>query len=316
MPYQYQKIFTAPPTAVTTATRSRRDRRDGAVYVWNEDLELAVNIAIATERPLLVRGASGTGKSSLAASLAVAKKWRYYEEVVSSNTEARHFLWHFETLQRFSDAQAHSIRPSLHYVEPGVLWWAFDPESARRRAADSSLVAPLADPNRFPEHDDSRAVVLIDEIDKADPDVPNNLLVPLGSLEFTVTDANDAIVKAITPPVVVITTNDERELPNAFTRRCVVVRLEPPNRGTLLRIAEAHFGSDSSGLYERMADALDAIAVVKKAQGLPTPSTAEYLDAIATCRDLGVSPGEHPTWRAVERAVLLKPSMQDETRGA
>src|SRR5216110_1370233 len=103
MSYDYERIFQAPSAAQSAGERSRRDRRDGAVYVWNPDLELAVNIALATERPLLVRGPSGIGKSSLAASLAVAKGWRYYEEVVSSTTEARHFLWKYETLQRLSD---------------------------------------------------------------------------------------------------------------------------------------------------------------------------------------------------------------------
>jgi MoxR-like ATPase len=261
-----------------------------------------------------VRGPSGTGKSSLAASLAVAKGWRYYEEVVSSTTEARNFLWKFETLQRLSDAQAQSVRPAVHYVEPGVLWWAFDPESASRRGIPAGEVPPLRDPNRFPEHAGERAVVLIDEIDKADPDVPNNLLVPLGSLEFTVTDAYNARVKASVPPVVVITTNDERELPGAFTRRCVVIKLEAPETPVLLRIAEAHYGTDPAGLYAAVAEKLQAVAAAKKKSGLPPPSTAEFLDAIGTCRDLNVTPGDHPTWQAIERAVFLKPAVQDEPR--
>lgn len=315
MAYEYDKLFTAPqPPATIAGERSRRDRRDGAVYVWNSDLELAVNIALATERPLLVRGPSGTGKSSLAASLAVAKGWRYYEEVVSSTTEARHFLWKFETLQRLSDAQAQSVKPPVHYVEPGVLWWAFDPTSAQRRGVAEGEVPELSDPNRFPDHKDARAVVLIDEIDKADPDVPNNLLVPLGSLEFTVTDARNATVKAAVPPVVIITTNDERELPSAFTRRCVVIKLEPPTPAALQRIAEAHFGPDPEGLYGKVAKAMEAVAVARKARALPPPSTAEFLDAIGTCRDLNVTPGDHDTWQAIERAVFLKPALQDEPR--
>ncbi|HYK05881.1 MAG TPA: MoxR family ATPase [Thermoanaerobaculia bacterium] len=314
MTYNYDRsMFEAPPPPTTLVERSRRDRRDGAVYVWNPDLELAVNIALATERPLLVRGPSGTGKSSLAASLARAKRWRYYEEVVSSTTEARHFLWKFETLKRLSDSQAGGAKTPVHYVEPGVLWWAFDPDSARRRGMDAGALPTLDDPNRFPAGPDARAVVLIDEIDKADPDVPNNLLVPLGSLEFKVTDADDAVVKSSMPPVVVITTNDERELPGAFLRRCVVIKLDPPGREALLGIAAAHFGADADGLYGKVADAMDAVAAAKKARALPPPSTAEFLDAIGTCRDLNVTPGDHPTWTAIERAVFSKPSMQDET---
>jgi len=315
MTYDYDRsMFTAPPPPSMQVDRSRRDRRDGTIYVWTPDLELVVNIALATERPLLVRGPSGTGKSSLAASLARAQGWRYYEEVVSSTTEAQHFLWKFETLKRLSEAQAGGVKDPIHYVEPGALWWAFDPESARCRGVNGFRL--LRDPNRFPQNAGARAVVLIDEIDKADPDVPNNLLVPLGSLEFTVTDASDAIVKASVPPVVVITTNDERELPGAFLRRCVVIKLDPPDRATLQRIAEAHFGSDTDGLYDKVADAMDAIAVAKKARALPLPSTAEFLDAIAACRDLNVTPGTHPTWQAIERAVFFKPGMQDEPRNA
>jgi len=317
MIYDYDRsMFTAPPPVFAQTDRSRRDHRDGAVYVWNPDLELAVNIALATGRPLLVRGPSGTGKSSLAASLARAQGWRYYEEVVSSTTEARHFLWKFETLKRLSDAHAGGAKEPIHYVEPGALWWAFDAKSARRRGVNQQDLPMLDDPNRFPASGGARAVVLIDEIDKADPDVPNNLLVPLGSLEFNVTDAQNAIVKASVPPVVVITTNDERELPGAFLRRCVVIKLDPPSRETLLGIAEAHFGRDTNRLYEKVADAMDAVATAKKARALPLPSTAEFLDAIATCRDLNVTPGAHPTWEAIERAVFYKPGVQDEPRNA
>jgi MoxR-like ATPase len=315
MTYFYDRsMFEAPPPEAMPPGRSRHDRRDGTGYIWNADLELAVNIALATERPLLVRGPSGTGKSSLAASLARAKGWRYYEEIVSSTTEARHLMWKFETLERLSDSQAGGAKPPVHYVEPGVLWWAFDPKSAQRRGMAAGALPEIEDPNRFKENAGERAVVLIDEIDKADPDVPNNLLVPLGSLEFNVTDAENAAVKATVPPVVVITTNDERELPGAFLRRCVVIKLEAPDRAALLRIAEAHFGTDANDLFEKVADAMDGVAASKKARALPPPSTAEFLDVIGTCRDLKVTPGDHPTWQAIERAVFYKPGIQDEPR--
>jgi MoxR-like ATPase len=311
MAYQFKRIFKRPaPKAPRRDDDSRRDRRDGAIYVWNDDLELAVNVALATERPLLVRGPSGVGKSSLAASIAVTQGWRYYEEVISSATEARHLLWRIDVLKRLSDAQAREAKPPIHYIEPGVLWWAFASESAMRRGATEGNVDLLRDPSRFPGKADQRAVVLLDEIDKADPEVPNNLLVPLGSLEFTVTDASNLTVKALTPPLVVVTTNDERELPNAFTRRCVVVKLDHPDRPLLLKIAEAHFGADD-GLYGRVADAMASIAAAKQTVGAARPSTAEYLDAIATCRDLKIDPTEHTTWKAVERAVFLKPTAHD-----
>jgi len=198
------------------------DRRDGLVYVMSAEVELAVRVALATGRPLLLRGDPGSGKSSLAAFVARQREWRYYEHVVTSRTQARDLLWTFDSVRRLADAEARRDINDFNYVQPGVLWWAFARNSARCRGApaENAVSEPpeqSAETNaeRSPDH----AVVLIDEIDKADPDMPNGLLVPLGSSEFVVTDINTPV--RTQPPrgdldpresrhLVVITINEER----------------------------------------------------------------------------------------------------------
>ena len=312
----YKRIFKAPARVEWSPRESGGDRRDGR-YVWNEELELAVNVALASKRPLLVRGPSGSGKSSMAAGVAVAQGWRYYEEVVSSRTEAQHFLWRFDALRRLSDAQAQAkkdVSETAQYVEPGVLWWAFQPESAARRGVGRGVVPAAQDPNRNADAmPDAPAVVLIDEIDKADPDVPNNLLVPIGSREFTVTDAHNAKINAESTPLLIITTNDERELPGAFTRRCVVVTLERPDARRLRQIAETHYGPAHDLLYEAVAAELDEVAKIKHQKKLAPPSTAEYLDAIGACLELRVVPGASREWQLLRSAVFEKPLAHDDS---
>src|SRR5258708_3113904 len=130
----YNKIFDPPliqsldkDSSATETSLSFGDRRERRVYVYTEEIILAVNVAIATTRPLLVRGPSGSGKSSLAHNIADHLRWRYYDEVISSRTQARDLLWSFDALRRLRDAQAKVLRKGLEtYVEPGVLWWAFN----------------------------------------------------------------------------------------------------------------------------------------------------------------------------------------------
>ena len=288
----------------TSSTHQAADLRDGSIYVYSERIILAVNVALATHRPLLIRGPSGSGKSSLAASVAQHMGWRYYEEVISSRTQARDLLWQFDSLRRLSDTQANrTLQEDAYYIEPGVLWWAFDPTSAERRGGSEELrhTRPALDPS---PRGAAPAVVLLDEIDKADPDVPNDLLVPLGSLEFDVTDANQKVHQQHNL-LLIITTNDERQLPSALLRRCVILELPNPDKDRLVAIARAHFGPSHHDLYNAIADQVLEQEHTKRKTSSSLPSTAEFLDTIRACLDLGVDPN-HEIWQELSMTTLWK----------
>jgi MoxR-like ATPase len=304
------------------------DRRDGSVYVWDDDIALALKVAIITGRPLLLTGDPGAGKSSLAAYVARNLGWRYYEHVVTARTEATDVLWTFDAVRKLADASrpqsSGSTLSDEDYVEPGVLWWALDPASARTRGADHPPKRAVTEPNA--ELNASRsvrqAVVLLDEIDKADPDVPNALLVPLGSMQFEVAETQRIITLAgtgdndVTPArgriLLVITTNQERDLPTAFVRRCVVHRLPSPQAPTLVRIAAAHqrtggreLSSPERQLCTAVADRLVALRENAANSDRWVPGTAEYLDAVRACLRLEVTVGS-PVWSMIERLTLAK----------
>jgi MoxR-like ATPase len=281
------------------------DRRDGAVYVYyDERVPLAVNVALATGRPLLLLGRSGTGKSSLARNVALCLGFRYYETVVTSRTHARDLLWGVDLLRRLHMAQiAESELGSdmTPFVEPGVLWWAFDPASAAQQA---KIVAgkQVLDPTLEPVGE--RAVVLIDEIDKAEPDVPNNLLIPLGSLQFQVEETGVEVkARRETAPLVLITSNGERELPPAFLRRCIQLELQPPDTERLKKIAIKHFPDFDQSAIDKIADELDrARTEERRKDPIGTP---EFLDTVRACRDMGIRPGTD-AWKALVPITVLK----------
>ena len=304
------------------------DQRDGAVYVLNDDIVLALKVAVITGRPLLLMGDPGVGKSSLAAYVARNLQWRYYEHVVTARTEATDILWTFDAVRKLADAsRPHLGATQLHdedYVEPGVLWWALDPASARNRGAGHPPQRPVTEPNR--DLNESRsarhAVVLLDEIDKADPDVPNALLVPLGSMQFEVAETQQVIRLSGTQDdaaaaaargriLLVITTNQERDLPPAFVRRCVVHRIPAPDDKMLVKIAEAHAGGgpsltpDDRELCQAVASRVVALRNEAEGSDRWSPGTAEYLDAVRACLELDPDiPG--PDWDRIERLTLAK----------
>jgi len=304
----YRPLFD-PHASLSPFDPARADRRgdrspDAAEqtdrYEYDDDIELAVNVALAAGRPLLVRGRPGTGKSSLARSVARHLGWRYYEATVSSRTTARDLLWTFDTVARLADAQAgpDGLRERSAYVSPGPLWWAFDRELAARRGippddwaqACEQGVRAVADPS--PGGDPLRAVVLVDEIDKADPDVPNDLLVPLGSFRFTADES--VAVKAATVPLVILTTNDERDLPRAFLRRCVVLSLRDPDPERLRRIVRRHFPDVADVVLKPLLTEYGEATGRRRTDGLPPPSVAELLDAVAAVTGLDSGPSQWP----------------------
>ncbi len=302
------------------STAEAGDRRDGRVYRWTDRVVFAVNVAIAAGRPILLRGPAGCGKSSLAPFVARWMGRRYLEATVRNDTRARDLMWEFDALERLHDAQlgeAAERSPSVreHYVRPRALWWAFDRKSARKRGAPArdAGVAAAIDPALGPKVDE--AVVLLDEIDKADPDVPNSLLESLGNLSFRVEETGFAVA-AKAAPILFVTTNDERRLPNAFLRRCVILTLEPPGEDELVRIAWSHHGESApdfepaeehadTKLFRAVARKVNDLREEAEREGGRPPSTAEYLDALRACRELGLTPDDS-RWRWVEEVSLRK----------
>jgi MoxR-like ATPase len=304
------------------------DQRDGAVYVYNYEVRFAVRVALAASRPLLIRGEPGSGKSTLASSIARVLKWRYYDVVITSRTQARDLQYSYDAVRRLGDAEAATFerkkatQVGLHrYIEPGEMWWALEPSSAARRGLPDVLRLEFrgaTDPGRHLQSDipnNARAVVLLDEIDKADPDVPNDLLVLLGSLRFQVREIQRTIEgNRQQPPLIVITTNEERDLPPAFQRRCIEVTLALPKEETafvdhMVKVASAHFGPrDGDQLYPELARRTFALRKAQQVRGLRQVSAAEYLDAVRSCLQLRVFPsadGEGDSlWRFIRAAVL------------
>jgi MoxR-like ATPase len=308
-------------------TASFGERGNGQVYVWDEKTVFAVQVAQTTHRPLLLRGPAGSGKSSLAPFVANVLQVPFYSFTVNARSQARDMMWKFDALGRLNDANVANSDPearkrvgNLHnYLRPGQLWWAFNRDTAELRGAKSAqeLDVELAeDPSGVTSGDG--AVVLIDEIDKADPDVPNNLLEALGSRQFTI-EETDTKVADKHNPLVMITTNEERELPRAFLRRCIVLHLAAKTTSELSTIAQQHFGNGHAALYEKIAGVLDELRTEADKGGTRPPSTAEYLDAIDASIKLAVDPPDDTTvpekWdHLIEVALRKRRESKDEQR--
>ncbi len=317
--------FDPPATPVTRATPrgakskpvSRRTSDEGApVYLHTDRIVLAVNVALAAKRPLLISGPPGSGKSTLARYVAWVKNWRYLKQVVTSRTAAEDLLYRVDALQRLNDAQVkdRTLLPDFAYIDPGVLWWAFDRESAARRGGSAKEVAALGAlfpaPSRQPEAvDTDDVVVLLDEIDKAEPDVPNDLLEPLDRGSFAVRGLQSEITKR-GQVLLIITTNGERELPPAFYRRCVVLSLDeitgPGKISQLTRIAALHYGDTHAALHAEIAGWFVSAAEHAKRNARREPSTAEYLDTVWACAELAGTGAPAAVWKQVAELALWK----------
>lgn len=227
-------------------------RFDGtADYVATEDLKIAVNAAIALERPLLVKGEPGTGKSVLAREVAGALKAPLVEWHVKSTTKAHQGLYEYDAVARLRDSQLGDPRVSdiRNYIRKGKLWEAFD--------------------------SDVRPVLLIDEIDKADIEFPNDLLLELDRMEFYVYETGET-VKAPARPIILITSNNEKELPDAFLRRCFFHYIKFPDAEIMNRIVDVHFPKIKQRLVH---EALSLFYQLREVPGLKKkPSTSELLD--------------------------------------
>ena len=222
-------------------------------YVAGDDLKTAVNAAITLERPLLVKGEPGTGKTELARQIATALGLRMIEWTVKSTTRAREGLYEYDAVSRLRDSQLGDprVQDIANYIRKGRLWEAFEA--------------------------DEKVVLLIDEIDKADIEFPNDLLQELDRMEFHVEELGRQ-VKAVNRPIVIITSNNEKELPDAFLRRCFFHYISFPDAQTLKKIVAVHF----PGIKERLvSQALATFFEIREQQGLKKkPSTSEALDWI------------------------------------
>ena len=220
-------------------------------YVATEDLKVAVNAAIALERPLLIKGEPGTGKTVLAYEVAKALDAPLLTWHIKSTTKAQQGLYEYDAVTRLRDSQLgdERVKDVKNYIKHGKLWEAFD--------------AP------------ERPVLLIDEIDKADIEFPNDLLQELDRMEFFVYETNETI-KAKVRPVVIITSNNEKELPDAFLRRCFFHYIRFPEAETMNAIVDVHF----PGIKKKLvSEALRIFYDMRKVPGLKKkPSTSELLD--------------------------------------
>jgi MoxR-like ATPase len=220
-------------------------------YVATQDLEVAVNAAIVLERPLLVKGEPGTGKTVLAEEIAKSVKAPLLTWHIKSTTKAQQGLYEYDAVSRLRDSQLGDPRVSdiSNYIKRGKLWDAFTSEQ--------------------------RPVLLIDEIDKADIEFPNDLLLELDRMEFHVYETSET-VRAEKRPIVVITSNNEKELPDAFLRRCFFHYIRFPDHETMEKIVAVHFPGIKRRLVE---EALRIFFEVRDVPGLKKkPSTSELLD--------------------------------------
>jgi MoxR-like ATPase len=290
-----------PPVRETSGAAG--DRVDHPVYVYDERTVRAVNVAGVTGRPLLVEGPSGCGKTSLAEHIAYVMNWSFIPFTVTSRTQAGDLLYSIDQLKRLRDAQAREpVDDMTKYVKPGVLWKAFDDRDAESLKNTPDLPRDR-DPFDLPKRDNG-AVVLLDEIDKADPDVPNNLLLPLGSYKFRV-DELKIEVRASRIPLVILTSNGERKLPDAFLRRCVNLEVSRPDRAKLLSAGHAHFPRAGGGLLEKIADLL-----LRGTSERAVPSTAEYIDTVRASISMHIDP-DGPDWTWLTEITAWKPFRGD-----
>lgn len=222
-------------------------------YVATEDLMIAVNAAVALERPLLVKGEPGTGKTVLAHEIAAALDRPLIQWHVKSTTKAQQGLYEYDAVARLRDSQlgderVHDIK---NYIAQGKLWEAFSA--------------------------DVKPVLLIDEIDKADIEFPNDLLLELDRMEFHVYETRETIV-AKERPIVIITSNNEKELPDAFLRRCFFHYISFPDEDTMRQIVQVHHPDVQKRL---VSDAMNVFYGIREVPGLKKkPSTSELLDWI------------------------------------
>ena len=232
-------------------------------YVATADLQLAVNAAITLQRPLLIKGEPGTGKTMLAEEVAAALGMPLLQWHIKSTTKAQHGLYEYDAVSRLRDSQLgeEKVANIANYIIKGVLWQAFE--------------------------SDQQTVVLIDEIDKADIEFPNDLLRELDRMEFFCYETRE-LIQAKHRPIIIITSNNEKELPDALLRRCFFHYIAFPDRETMAQIVDVHFPNLQEQLIR---EALEVFFELRQINGLKKkPSTSELLDWLKLLSAEGVDP--------------------------
>jgi MoxR-like ATPase len=220
-------------------------------YVATDDLRMAVNAAVTLQRPLLIKGEPGTGKTMLAEEVALGLGKRLIQWHIKSTTKAQQGLYEYDAVSRLRDSQlgGDKVHNIANYIKRGKMWEAFD--------------------------SDEQVVLLIDEVDKADIEFPNDLLVELDRMEFFVYETGETI-KAKHRPIIIITSNNEKELPDAFLRRCFFHFINFPDRDTMREIIDVHYPDIAKSLVQ---EAMEVFFDVRSIPGLKKkPSTSELLD--------------------------------------
>ncbi|NHC62793.1 AAA family ATPase [Paenalcaligenes suwonensis] len=259
-------------------------------YIATDDLSMAVNAALALQRPLLIKGEPGTGKTHLAEEVAKSLGRPLLQWHIKSSTKAQQGLYEYDAVSRLRDSQLGDprVHDIAHYIVKGVLWQAFE--------------------------SDVPTVVLIDEIDKADIEFPNDLLRELDQMSFHVYETQQTVT-ARHRPLIIITSNNEKELPDAFLRRCFFHYIRFPDRETLEQIVQLHFPQLKSELLNQ---AMDVFFALRDTPGLKKkPSTSEFLDWINLLLHEGITPeqlqaaAQQPGQNAVVMAGALLKNEQD-----
>ncbi len=220
-------------------------------YIATDDLRMAVNAAVTLQRPLLIKGEPGTGKTMLAEEVAAAMGMRLIQWHIKSTTKAQQGLYEYDAVSRLRDSQlgGKKVHDIANYIKRGKLWEAFA--------------------------DEEQVVLLIDEVDKADIEFPNDLLLELDRMEFFVYETGETI-KARHRPVIIITSNNEKELPDAFLRRCFFHFINFPDRDTMRQIIDVHYPAIAADLVQ---EAMEVFFDVRSVPGLKKkPSTSELID--------------------------------------
>ena len=272
-------------------------------HIMDKDMIQAVNAALAIGRPLLIWGEPGIGKSQLAKAVAKELKRAFLHFVADAKTESRDLLWHFDAVARLAEAQIYKATHEKKwkckdnnpmaiekFIMPGRLWWALNWQTATKQARYCKQQPPAVDKDCSHE---KGTVLLIDEIDKADSDVPNGLLEALGSSRFHPQGLDAAVECSGIKPLVIITTNEERSLPDAFVRRCLALHLAFPKETQqqeefLVQRARQNFPDldETLVLLEAAKMLIEDRAHAVKNNLYPLPGQAEYFDLLRGVRQL------------------------------